>query len=347
MEERHRSLTRRWIAANSLAETVGMTAAAAAAVAVDRFALATVAALAVLVAGGLVEGTALGLAQSRVLASRWPALRVRRYLLVTVLVAGLGWAAGSVPGVLDEGGGDASPPLPLVLLGAAGIGLVLGPLLGAAQALVLRGAVRRPWRWVLASAAAWPPAMAVIYLGATAPSASWPWPAVVALGALTGAAAGAVLGAVAAPWLRALDGPSVAGRVVLRLLESPARGVLPGVVGLQVTGRRTGLSHRLPVQAALHGDAFVVVPGHPATKQWWRNLEGGAPVLLLDDGEWQERSATLRRPGQPGHAEAREAYRQRWPRVPVDGPLVVLEPADRECRDHPETLDSPRQLKRG
>lgn len=228
MEERHRSLTRRWIAANSLAETVGMTAAAAAAVAVDRFALATVAALAVLVAGGLVEGTALGLAQSRVLASRWPALRVRRYLLVTVLVAGLGWAAGSVPGVLDEGGGGASPPLPLVLLGAAGIGLVLGPLLGAAQALVLRGAVRRPWRWVLASAAAWPPAMAVIYLGATAPSASWPWPAVVALGALTGAAAGAVLGAVSAPWLRALDGPSVAGRVVLRLLESPARGALPG-----------------------------------------------------------------------------------------------------------------------
>ncbi|WP_418605411.1 hypothetical protein [Georgenia sp. SUBG003] len=54
----------------------------------------------------------------------------------------------------------------------------------------------RPWRWVAVSAAAWTPAMVVIFAGAQAAPASWPTAAVALLGTATGALAGAVLGAV-------------------------------------------------------------------------------------------------------------------------------------------------------
>jgi len=209
---RHHAVTAvlpvRWVAACAAAEGVGMTAAAAAARAADavvarpdRWAT-TGTALAIVVAGGLVEGLALGGAQSGQLRRRLPDLRRSRYVLSTVLVAGLGWAAASTPAVLapDDGSG-AAPPLPLVLLGAAGIGLVMGPVLGAVQGLAMRGAAARPMRWVVANTCAWPPAMVVIFLGATSAGASWPTWGVVALGAATGAAAGTVLGLVTAAFL--------------------------------------------------------------------------------------------------------------------------------------------------
>jgi len=119
-----------------LAETIGMTAAAAAARGADAITHAVVA-LAVVVAVGLVEGTALGLAQWGVLSSRLPGLRRGAYVGATVLVAGLGWAAASAAAVLSSDDSGASPPLALVLLGAAGIGLVMGPVLGGE---------RRRWR---------------------------------------------------------------------------------------------------------------------------------------------------------------------------------------------------------
>ena len=128
----------RWVVACTVAETVGMTAAAAAARAADALDVRPVA-LAVVVAGGLVEGTALGLAQSGVLAARLPALRRGAFTWATVLVAGLGWAAASAPAVLWGDDSGAAPPLLVVLLGAAGIGLVMGPVLGGAQALALPG----------------------------------------------------------------------------------------------------------------------------------------------------------------------------------------------------------------
>lgn len=177
-----------------------MTAAAAAARGADALHEAW-AALALVVAAGLVEGTALGLAQSWVLASRLPALRRRTFAVATVLVAGLGWAAASAPAVLSADDSGASPPLTLVLLGAAGIGLVMGPVLGAAQALAMRGAARAPARWIVANTLAWPPVMVVIFLGATTPSASWTTASVAMLGAVTGAVAGGVLGLVTRPFL--------------------------------------------------------------------------------------------------------------------------------------------------
>ena len=193
-----------WVLACTLAEGVGMTAAAGAARLADPLGIA--AGLAVVVAGGLVEGTARGWAQSHVLVRLAPTLARRRYLVATVLVAGLGWAAASAPAALGDGTGGSRPPLGLVLLGAAGLGLVMGPVLGAAQAAALRGAVAHPWRWVAANTAAWPVAMTVIFLGATAPDTTWPVWSVLVLGTVTGVVAGGLLGVVSGWFLPSLTG---------------------------------------------------------------------------------------------------------------------------------------------
>lgn len=177
----------RWVALCVAAEAVGMTAAALAAKVAQGVTgdapsgSAAIVAMSVVVVGGLVEGTALGLAQSRGL-SGW-LLRPRRvhWLLATLVVAGLGWAGASVPSVLAKGGGT-DPPLLLVIAGAAGLGLVMGAVLGAAQAWVLRGLVPHPLRWVSANVLAWSVAMPVIFGGATLPGARWSVSAVVALG---------------------------------------------------------------------------------------------------------------------------------------------------------------------
>ncbi|CAI9407580.1 hypothetical protein [Nocardioides sp. T2.26MG-1] len=199
-----------WVLACALAEAVGMTAAAGAARLADGFGV--VAGLSVVVAGGLVEGTALGWAQSHVLARVAPALVRGRYLAATVLVAGLGWAAASAPAAVGDGSDGSQPPLALVLLGAAGLGLVMGPVLGAAQAAALRGAVADPWRWVTANTAAWPVAMVVIFLGATTPEASWPVWSVLVLGTVTGGVAGGLLGVVSGWFLPLLAGATGGNR---------------------------------------------------------------------------------------------------------------------------------------
>jgi hypothetical protein len=200
----------RWTALCAAAETVGMTAAAGAAKAAQALVgepstgAETTVALSLVVAGGLVEGVALGSAQAAGLRRMLPGLDRRRWVLVTVAVAGLGWAGASAPAALGGGDDGSAPPLPLVLAGATVLGAGMGAALGAAQATVLRGQVPHPGRWVGANAAAWAPAMAVIFLGASTPSGDWPVAAVLGLGAVTGAAAGTVLGVVTGRFLGSL-----------------------------------------------------------------------------------------------------------------------------------------------
>jgi hypothetical protein len=188
------------VAACAVAESVGITAAAAASRAGGPGWTEAV----WVVLGGLVEGFALGVAQATLLATVWPRLRTWRYVLVTTLVAGLGWAIGSLPGATSDHAGGVDPPLGLVLLAAAGLGLLMGGLLGGAQAAVLRAVVRHPGRWVGGNAAAWPFGMVVIFAGATRPGEDWPLASVLVAAAATGAAAGAVLGLGLWPWLRAM-----------------------------------------------------------------------------------------------------------------------------------------------
>jgi hypothetical protein len=214
----------RWVILCAAAEAIGMTAAATAAktsqalVGEPGNGREVALALSLVVAGGLVEGVALGSLQAAGLGRLLPDLNRRAWLLVTVLVAGLGWAAASAPSALSGDDGGVVPPLLLILGGALVLGAMMGAVLGAAQASLLRPHVRHPWRWVGANAAAWAPAMAVIFLGATAPGADWPGPVVVALGAVTGLLAGSVLGVVTWWFLPTLDG-------------SPAPAAQPGGPG--------------------------------------------------------------------------------------------------------------------
>lgn len=194
-----------WVVSCVVGEAIGMTASASAARASEG--LPGYAALAIVVAGGLIEGTALGVLQGAWLARRFPGLSHLGWIVATVLIAGLGWALASAPAVLsDPDGGEPGPVIIVVM--AAGLGLAMGALLGAGQALVLRHHVRHPWRWIWISALAWAPAMVVIFAGATVPDGSWPRAAVIVLGALTGVVAGAILGLISIALMRTLGGRS-------------------------------------------------------------------------------------------------------------------------------------------
>lgn len=156
--------------------------------------------LALAVAGGLIEGLCLGVAQSWAFMSTHPTHPRRLYIGLTLAVAGVGWAGASLPAALSGDLGGAAPPPGLIVLGGAGLGLAMGCLIGAVQALALRGVAAHPWRWVGANTVAWTPAMAIIFLGATTPDAGWTWWQVVGLGLVTGCTAGAVLGALLGRW---------------------------------------------------------------------------------------------------------------------------------------------------
>lgn len=321
---------RRWVLACVAAETIGMTAAATAArVGHDLVedGGARWLALGQVVVGGLVEGVALGVLQGRALATHWRRLHVSRFVALTVLVAGVGWAAASAPSVLATDDGGSGPALGLILLGALGVGLVMGPVLGAAQSAALRGVVAHPWRWVMANTVAWPVAMAAIFLGASTASSAWATPVVAAYGALTGALAGAALGLLTGPWIDSLDGQPLVNRVVLALVARQRLGLHRRLVGLRVRGRRTGRVLTFPVQYAATGEDLVVAPGHADRKSWWRNLrDAGTPVQVLLDGQWVAASAELVTAGDHGYEEAVAAYRLRGQHSgpSVWEPIVVL-----------------------
>jgi deazaflavin-dependent oxidoreductase (nitroreductase family) len=115
-------------------------------------------------------------------------------------------------------------------------------------------------------------------------------------------------------------------RCVRALLRSPLHGALSrSVVLLSFRGRRSGRWFTTPVQYAPWADALVVVPGHADRKQWWRNLEGGAPVRLHLRGRDVDADAALVR-GEAADA-ALAPYFERFPRarkVLADQHLAVV-----------------------
>ena len=325
----------RWVLLCGAAEVVGMTAAAGTAKLSSGLGDApTVTAWGLVVAGGLVEGLALAVAQAAGLADWLPHLRRARFVVMTVVVAGLGWAGASARSTLASPDGTA-PPLAVVLVGAAALGLVMGALVGAAQASVLRDAARHPGRWVGANAVAWPVAMTVIFLGATAPGADWPLPGVLGLGAATGAVAGGLLGLVLGWFVPSLDGGSPHNRLVLALLASPLHGIAGrSLVGLRIRGRVSGRWFELPVTYASDLAGLVVVPARPERKRWWRNLRTSADVAVLRGGRWDRARAVALFPGDDGYLAAVATYRGRWPRVvvPPTCPVVRISVVESERR---------------
>ena len=70
---------------------------------------------------------------------------------------------------------------------------------------------------------------------------------------------------------------NAAVRLVLR---SPAHGLLSGsVLLLGFVGRKSGRRYSVPVGYVLEGEGVLCFTGK-AWSGWWKNLAGGAPVLL-------------------------------------------------------------------
>jgi deazaflavin-dependent oxidoreductase (nitroreductase family) len=125
--------------------------------------------------------------------------------------------------------------------------------------------------------------------------------------------------------------------VVRILLRSPAHCVLSrSVLLLAYTGRRSGVRRELPAMYAELGDRLVVVAGQPDSKTWWRNFLGGAqPVTVTVAGRRGSCQAQLLAPRTAGHRQALDAYRERYPRLPVEdgNPVLVLTPVRSEDPD--------------
>jgi hypothetical protein len=206
----------RWIAANALAELLGLGATFALDILIftrlpDPKTLPAAAGMILLTtATGALEGAVVGLLQWSVLRRPFPQIARRAWLVATLAGALIAWFLGSLPSTLiglgSSGSSSASqePETWLMLLLAAGMGLVLGLILALPQWRVLRHEARRAWVWLPANAVAWALGMPVIFAAVdrayAAGSVAGTIGVMAAALALTGAIVGAVHG-VAVVWI--------------------------------------------------------------------------------------------------------------------------------------------------
>ena len=74
--------------------------------------------------------------------------------------------------------------------------------------------------------------------------------------------------------------------LVRGLLRSPAHRFLDRrLLLITVTGRRTGRRFTIPVGYRETEEGAEIAVGWPARKRWWRNLRGGANVVVRLRGE--------------------------------------------------------------
>jgi hypothetical protein len=115
--------------------------------------------------------------------------------------------------------------------------------------------------------------------------------------------------------------------VVLAVLRSPMHRLLDGsVCELQFVSRRGQRRVALPVMYAESASDLVVLVGGARGKSWWRSFMQPYPVDVRLLGTWRAGTGRTVRFGEPGRAAALDAYRQRYPDVPVDDadPFVVI-----------------------
>jgi len=141
-----------------------------------------------------------------VLRDELPGLPARSWIGATAAAAALAWGLGMVPSTLGDRLGAVPVALLVPAFGAGGIALLLS--IGTAQSLVLRGRVRRAWRWIPANALAWCAGLIVaVSLMSVLLTEDTTLPGGIAIGA----AAGVLMGAVVA---------AVTGWFLVRILES-------------------------------------------------------------------------------------------------------------------------------
>jgi hypothetical protein len=118
---------------------------------------------------GVLEGGVVGFAQWLVLRKAIPGMGWRLWVIATIIGAVIAWFFGSIPMTMmslsqpTTSTPASEPPQALVLLLAAGMGLVAGLILSVAQWQVLRKQVKKAWLWLPANALAWAAGMPIIF----------------------------------------------------------------------------------------------------------------------------------------------------------------------------------------
>ena len=199
----------RWVLANAIGEVVGLGTAAVVGVGLawtietTMGAFAGLAMAGVMILVGTLEGIVVGMAQWLVLRHPIQNMSWRVWVLATAIGAFVAWTLGMIPSTLmatNTAAAAAAPPPEMsdvVMYGLAALmGAVLGPILGLPQWLVLRRHVQKAGWWVLANAAAWALGMPVAFVGASSVPPGGFGLGIVVIGIVTGASAGAVVGAV-------------------------------------------------------------------------------------------------------------------------------------------------------
>lgn len=195
-----------WVLANALAEMIGLGASALlwmAGQGVEASIGIVASAVLVALASTLLEGAAVGVGQWLALRRPFSDISLRSWWVATTLGALAAWSLGMIPSTLMSLRADAAetvapsamPDVALMAL-AAGMGVVLGPILAFPQWVVLRRHVQRAWIWIPANAAAWGIGMVIVFAAAGNAPAGASWPAIAAFVLAALAAAGAVVGAV-------------------------------------------------------------------------------------------------------------------------------------------------------
>ncbi len=163
-----------WIAANAAAEALGLGTTLAVGyglvtISAGTDTLPAVLTLLLMTASGAIEGVVVGLLQWHVLRGPFPQIGRVAWTVATLIGALAAWFLGSLPSTMLSGGAEPADPAAyepaawVVLLMAAGMGLVLGILLGYPQWRLLRKHVRGAWIWLPANALAWALGMPLIF----------------------------------------------------------------------------------------------------------------------------------------------------------------------------------------
>ncbi len=177
--EDKRKLWVRWVAANALGEMfglgltflVGLTVMSS--LGAQESASMILIAFIVAVASGAIEATLVGLAQWWAMRIWFPEITRRAWWLATLVGALLAYVMGWMPSTLMSLGEQAAgaqsavvePPEGLVLLLAAGLGMVGGAVLSFAQWLAIRHKVKGAFVWIPANMLAWLAGMPLIFWG--------------------------------------------------------------------------------------------------------------------------------------------------------------------------------------
>lgn len=207
----------RWVLANAGAELVGLGGSALAMLGfvtlssrAETVGTILLQALLAILLGTFLEGVVVGLAQWLVLRGPLPRMPWREWVIATVVGAAIAWLFGMIPSTIIAISQLLAPPTvpePVtgpaqssMLLAAAGLGFLLGPVLGFGQYLSLGRYVRKAGWWILANAVAWAAGMTIVFAGVGAVpnegGLTWQTIAILVFSTLSaGATVGAIHGA--------------------------------------------------------------------------------------------------------------------------------------------------------